>query len=65
MRRAFAAGDPSALKEVFRRIDAMKPAKVKPSAAEPADFFWPFAMTGLGFLGMQMLSLLGLRYTPW
>ena len=63
--QAFAAGDPSALKEVFRRIDAMKPAKVKPSAAEPADFFWPFAMTGLGFLGMQMLSLLGLRYTPW
>ena len=63
--QAFAAGDPSALKEVFRRIDAMRPAKVKPSAPEPADFFWPFAMSGLGLLGMQMLSLLGLRYTPW
>jgi Ca-activated chloride channel family protein len=63
--QAFAAGDPSALKEVFRRIDAMKPAKLKPTTPEPADFFWPFAAAGLGLLGLQMVNLLGLRYTPW
>ena len=63
--QAFAAGDPSALREVFRRIDTMKPAKVKPSAAEPADFFWPFALCGMALIGTQMMSLLGLRYTPW
>lgn len=63
--QAFSAGDPLALKEVFRRIDAMKPARPKPSTPEPADFFWPFAMAGLGFVGLQTLSLLGLRYTPW
>ncbi len=63
--QAFTAGDPAALREVFQRIDAMKPARMKPSAAEPADFFWPFAMTGLGLVGLQTISLLGLRYTPW
>ena len=63
--QAFAAGDPAALREVFRRIETMRPARVKPSAPEPADFFWPFACGGLGLLGMQMLSLLGVRYTPW
>jgi Ca-activated chloride channel family protein len=63
--QAFAAGDPQALKEVFARIDAMKPARLEPTVAEPADFFWPFAVSGLGLLGLQMVSLLGVRYTPW
>jgi len=63
--QAFAAGDPGALKEVFHRIDAMKPARLKPSTPEPADFFWPFALAGLGLLGVQMVSVLGVRYTPW
>jgi Ca-activated chloride channel family protein len=62
---AFAAGDPAALREVFLRIDAMKPARFEPATAEPADFFWPFALGGLGLLGVQMVSMLGLRYTPW
>jgi hypothetical protein len=53
------------LKEVFHRIDAMKPARLKPSTPEPADFFWPFAMAGLGLLGVQVVSVLGVRYTPW
>jgi Ca-activated chloride channel family protein len=63
--QAFAAGDPAALREVFARIDAMKPAKLKPSVPEPADYFWPFAVGGMALLGLQMLSLLGVRYTPW
>ena len=63
--QAFAAGDPSALREVFQRIDKMRPAKVKPSAPEPADFFWPFALCGMAMVGAQMMSLLGLRHTPW
>lgn len=63
--QAFAAGDPQALREVFKRIDAMKPARLLPSTAEPADFFWPFSIAGLGLLGFHLLSMLGLRYTPW
>lgn len=62
---AFAADDPTALKEVFRRIDAMKPARLKPSTAEPADFFRPFAIAGLAFAGLHLLGLAGLRFTPW
>lgn len=63
--QAFAAGDPASLREVFQRIDAMKPTKLKPAAPENADWFWPFAVTGLGLLGLQTLSLFGLRFTPW
>jgi len=63
--QAFAADDPTALKEVFRRIDAMKPARLKPSTAEPADFFRPFAIAGLAFAGLHLLGLCGLRFTPW
>jgi len=63
--QAFAADDPTALREVFKRIDAMKPTKLKPSAPEPVDWFWPFAVTGLGLLGLKVLSLFGLRFTPW
>jgi Ca-activated chloride channel family protein len=62
---AFAADDPQALREVFKRIDAMKPTRLKPSAPEYADWFRPFAAAGLGLLGLQVLSLFGIRFTPW
>jgi Ca-activated chloride channel family protein len=62
---AFAAGDPAALREVFKRIDAMKPTKLQPSASEYVDFFWPFAAIGLAFCGLKVISLFGLRFTPW
>ena len=63
--RAYAAGDPAALREVFQHIDQMQPAKLKPRAPEPADWFRPWAVAGLGFLGLHLVSLFGLRYTPW
>lgn len=63
--QAFAAGDPESLREVFKRIDAMKPARLVPTAPEPADFFWPFAAAGVALLGLHLVSVLGLRYTPW
>lgn len=62
---AFAAGDPYALAEVFERIDAMKPAKLKPSAPDHVDWFWPFALAGLGLIGLKVVSAFGLRFTPW
>jgi Ca-activated chloride channel family protein len=63
--QSFAAGDPEALREVFKRIDKMKPAKMKPTTPEPVDWFWPFAVAGLSLLSAKVLSLLGLRFTPW
>jgi Ca-activated chloride channel family protein len=62
---AFSAGDPAALREVFRRIDEMKPAKRKPSAPDLADWFWPFAATGLGMLTVQVVGAFRFRFTPW
>jgi len=62
---AFAAGDPSALREVFQRIDAMKPTKLKPAAPDVADWFWPFALAGLGFLSLQTVGVFRFRFTPW
>ena len=63
--QAFAAGDPSALTEVFQRIDAMKPTRLKPSAPDQADWFWPFAVTGLALAALQVVSGLRFRFTPW
>lgn len=62
---AFTAGDPASLREIFRRIDAMKPTRLKPGAPEPVDYFRPFALAGLALLALHVLGSLGLRYTPW
>ena len=62
---AFAANDPGALHEVFKRIDAMAPTKLKPSEPEFTDWFKPVALVGLVLLGLQVAGGFGLRYTPW
>ena len=61
----FGAGDPTALKTVFRHIDQMAAAKFKPPTRDFADFFWPVAVVGMGAGGMHLLALFGLRFTPW
>jgi hypothetical protein len=43
----------------------MQPIRTKPSQPEPIDFFFPFAVTCAALLGLHVLSLFGLRYTPW
>jgi len=63
--QAFAAGDPSALREVFQHIDRMQPAKLKPGTPEYEDLLWPAALIGLVLSGLQLVSSFGLRYTPW
>ena len=62
---AFVADDPAALSDVFRRIDEMKPAKLKPSAPDRADWYWPFAVAGLSLTTLQVVSALRFRFTPW
>ena len=61
----FEPGDPESVKGVFKRIDAMQPARLEKTAAETADNFPPFAAAGLGLLGVVGLASFGLRYTPW
>jgi Ca-activated chloride channel family protein len=62
---AFAAGDPEALREVFRNIDEMEPTRLQPAAPRHVDFFEPFVWAGLVLAGIHGLALFGLRYTPW
>ena len=61
----FAAGDPAALKAVFAKIDEMQKAPLKRVTPDPIDFFEPFALAGLGIGGVYLLTLFGLRHTPW
>ncbi len=63
--QVFAAGDPSALKEVFRRIDQMKVTRLQKTAPEKMDYHFPFCAAGLALLGLAALCLLGIRNTPW
>ena len=43
----FAAGDPEALKAVFKRIDAMRQTQVEKTLPETLDHFGPFCVAGL------------------
>jgi Ca-activated chloride channel family protein len=61
----FNPGDTRALHAVFQSIDEMSKARLEQTAAELVDWFWPFALAGLGVLGLFVLVQFGLRYTPW
>ena len=61
----FNPGDPEALKIVFKRIDDMQETRLEKTSAETMDDFFPYCVVGLSMLGLSLLSLLGLRYTPW
>jgi Ca-activated chloride channel family protein len=61
----FAAGDPTALKSIFAKIDEMQKAPMKRVTPDPIDFFQPFAIAALSIGGLYLLTLFGLRHTPW
>lgn len=63
--QSFNPTDTQSLNGVFRHIDNMRVAKMKRTYSEVLDWFGPFAITGLSLLGVCLLSVLGLRYTPW
>ncbi len=62
---SFSPQDTQALQNVFARIDKMEVAEMKRTYAEVLDWFQPFAIAGLSLIGISLISLLGLRYTPW
>ncbi|MGK0187115.1 MAG: Ca-activated chloride channel family protein [Verrucomicrobiales bacterium] len=61
----FGAGDPTALKSVFEKIDGMQDTKLEKISSESMDHFTPYAIIGVTLLGMNVLTLFGLRFTPW
>lgn len=62
---ALAATDAQSIKDVFRHIDRMKPAKFRSVGTTPMDHFRPFAIAALVLVGLHAVGLLGMRYTPW
>jgi Ca-activated chloride channel family protein len=62
---AWEAGDPEALRAVFKRIDQMKQAPVEKRLADTLDDFRPYCAAGLALLGLCSLLAFGLRGTPW
>ncbi len=54
-----------ALQGVFHRIDQMQVAKMARTYAEVLDWFTPFAIAGLTCVALTLVSLVGIRYTPW
>lgn len=64
--QVFAAGDPMALKAVFKTVDSMQATRLEKTRPEVQDAFWPYCLTGLGLaLALLLARLFGLRPTPW
>ncbi len=61
----FNAVTPEALASVFRRIDEMKKVVVLEKRPQVVDFYDPFYIPTLSLLGLSVLALFGLRFTPW
>jgi Ca-activated chloride channel family protein len=61
----FNAVTPAALASVFQRIDEMKKVVVLEKRPQVIDFYEPFLMPALSLLGLSILALFGLRFTPW
>ncbi|MGD9128486.1 MAG: aerotolerance regulator BatA, partial [Planctomycetia bacterium] len=61
----FSPGDPDGMKAVFARIDQMQQTRMEKTIPETFDHFQPSCLAGLSLLGISVLSLFGLRYTPW
>jgi len=61
----FGVNDPQALEAVFQRIDEMQETEVIRLAPDRFDHFQPYCIAGLGLLGLQLLCLFGVRFTPW
>ncbi|MEZ6065123.1 MAG: vWA domain-containing protein [Planctomycetaceae bacterium] len=61
----FEVGDPAALEAVFQRIDEMQQAELEQLAPDTLDDFRPYALAGLAMLAVWVVTLFGLRLTPW
>ena len=61
----FNAATPEALQRVFASIDAMKKVVVLEKQPQVADYYAPFFVPAIALLALSVLTLFGLRFTPW
>jgi Ca-activated chloride channel family protein len=62
--RLYESGDLQGLQSVFRQIDQLQQARQPTAQPQWLENDAPFAIAGLFLLGLQLLSMLWLRYTP-
>jgi Ca-activated chloride channel family protein len=62
---AFKPEDTEGLAHIFARIDEMQKTRLEKTQAEASDDLRPWCIAGLSLLGIAVLALFGLRYTPW
>ena len=63
--KVFGVNNPEALEATFRHIDQMEKTKYLLSEPKEEDYFRPFSQIALAGLSIMILTLFGLRYTPW
>lgn len=63
--KVFRADDTAVLGEIFKEIDRMQKARFKQVTADTVFVYKPFSIAGLAVAGLWLLSLFGLRFTPW
>jgi Ca-activated chloride channel family protein len=63
--QTFTALTPQTLNVVFDRIDQMQKVEIQATQPEVIDFLDPFILPVMVLLGVQVLVLFGLRFTPW
>ncbi|MGY8644232.1 MAG: vWA domain-containing protein [Verrucomicrobiales bacterium] len=61
----FNAITPEALDLVFRKIDEMKKVVILEKRPRVVDYYEPLFLPAIIALGLSMLALFGLRFTPW
>lgn len=61
----FSAGDPEALNQVFKKIDEMQVTEMEKVSAETIDNFFPWSVAGICVAVTWLLTLFGLRWSPW
>lgn len=61
----FNAVTPEALATVFQRIDEMKKVVVLEKQPQVVDQYEPFFPPALAALGLSLVALFGVRFTPW
>ncbi|MFM8470989.1 MAG: VWA domain-containing protein [Limisphaerales bacterium] len=61
----FNAATPEALHAVFKSIDEMKKVVVLQKQPQASDYYDPFFLPAMVLLGLSVLAMFGLRFTPW